>query len=90
MLAGCEADFERTYGPHGDWAKLFAVSSDYISTELWRDHSQPGRYCSIDRWKTAEAFGSFKAQYAAEYLQLDARCEAWTEAETKLGEWLAL
>jgi hypothetical protein len=90
VLAGCEADFERAYGSHGDWAKLFASSSDYIATELWRDPAQTGHYWSVDRWKTADAFGRFKAQYAAEYLQLDARCEAWTEAETKLGEWLAL
>ncbi|SRR5258706_9761763 len=90
VRAGCEADFERAYGPRGDWAELFASSSDYIATELWRDPTQPGRYCSIDRWKIADAFARFKAEHPAEYLRVDERCEAWTETETKLGEWLAL
>jgi heme-degrading monooxygenase HmoA len=90
VRAGCEADFERVYGPRGAWAELFASSSDYVGTELWRDHAQPGRYVSVDRWKTADAFAQWKAQHAEAYLRLDAQCEAWTETETKLGEWLAL
>jgi len=90
VRAGCEAEFERTYGPNGEWAALFASSGDYIATELWRDSAHPGRYLSIDRWRTSDAFGAWKAQHAADYLALDARCEAWTETEIKLGEWNAV
>jgi len=84
---GCEGEFETVYGAHGDWALLFARSEDYLGTELLRDASAPRRYLTLDRWTTAASFEQLWKSCSAEYAALDARCEAWTEKESKLGVW---
>lgn len=81
------AAFEAAYGPSGDWARLFAQADGYLGTELLRDTSTPGRYLTIDRWQTAEAFATFRTAHAAAYAALDAHCEPWTIAETALGSF---
>lgn len=88
VRAGFEREFEDVYGSSGDWARLFARSADFQGTELVRDASTAGRYLTVDRWESAEAFEEFRKTYAAEYEALDARCEAWTETEVKIGTWV--
>ena len=87
--AGRAADFERAYGPDGDWARLFSLSSDYRGTELLTDAEHPGRYLTIDRWASAAAFETFKARWKAEYEALDRRCASLTASETPLGTFEA-
>jgi heme-degrading monooxygenase HmoA len=82
---GHERAFEEAYGARGAWAALFAKSPEHISVELFRDVAQPRRYVTIDRWKTAEAFGEFRRAHAAEYEALDAECAAWTESESQVA-----
>ena len=82
---GAEVDFEATHGPSGAWAKLFGLAKGYLGTELLRDAKVPRRYLTIDRWTDAEAFNRFRENHGAEYAQLDALCEPWTEEETSLG-----
>jgi heme-degrading monooxygenase HmoA len=62
------ADFERVYGPEGDWAKFFAGARGYIGTELLRDVEAPSRYLVIDRWESAEAYNTFAAEHRDEYM----------------------
>jgi heme-degrading monooxygenase HmoA len=93
VLAGHEHEFEEAYGPHGAWAELFAKSSGFRGTELLRDASASGRYLTIDRWETAEAFEEFRGSHGGAYQALDARCSAWTESEVRIGaygEWGSL
>src|SRR5262249_31507472 len=90
VRAGCEAEFEQTYGPRGAWAALFAKSAHFRGTQLLRDAVSPLRYLTVDRWSHPEAFGAFRAAYAKDYDALDARCEAWTQRETLVGTWTAL
>jgi heme-degrading monooxygenase HmoA len=85
-----EAKFEAAYGPRGEWAMLFGASPAYQGTELLSDASTRGRYMTIDRWSSAESFDAFRRLHAAEYDALDARCEAWASAETKIGTWVTL
>ena len=85
VRAGHERAFEEAYGASGAWASLFAKSSEHVSVELLRDVAHPRRYVTIDRWKTAEAFGAFRQAHAAEYEALDARCAAWTESESQVA-----
>ena len=85
---GHVAAFEAVYGPEGDWARLFARSPAYAGTELLRDPSIEGRYLTLDRWASLEAFEELRRVHAADYEALDATCEAWTEAETKIGVWV--
>ena len=54
-------EFERVYGPDGDWAQFFSGAAGYIGTELLRDVELPSRYLVIDRWESAEAYNTFAA-----------------------------
>jgi hypothetical protein len=47
-----------------------------------------GRYATIDRWESAAYFRLFKERFAEAYAILDARCEALTEEETFVGEFV--
>ncbi|MGH9259977.1 MAG: antibiotic biosynthesis monooxygenase family protein [Acidimicrobiales bacterium] len=81
------ARFERTYGANGDWATLFARGDGYRGTELLRDRETAGRYLTIDRWSTREAYDAFRRKWEAEYEALDATCGALTVDEVRLGEF---
>ena len=87
VKAGREAEFERRYGPEGDWAQLFRRSPAYRGTELLRDTAEPGRYLTLDRWESSAAYEEFKRQVAQEYAALDRECEALTESERCLGRF---
>src|ERR1700735_604632 len=86
----CQREFEDAYGASGAWAVLFRKSGDYRGTELLCDASAPGRYLTVDRWTSAEAFDKFRRTHAAEYQALDAHCEALTESDGALGTWTTL
>jgi quinol monooxygenase YgiN len=83
-------EFERLYDAEGDWAKLFARSTDFHGTTLLRDPAIPGRYLTIDMWSSTEAFDRFKNSFAAEYKALDNSCESLTEYELKIGSFEAI
>jgi heme-degrading monooxygenase HmoA len=79
------AEFERAYGTNGDWAKLFARSARYRGTELLRDRETAGRYLTIDRWTSGDAYEAFERRWRAEYDALDGKCETLTLTERRLG-----
>jgi heme-degrading monooxygenase HmoA len=85
---GLEAEFERVYGPKGDWAQLFQRAVGYQCTELLHDVAAPRRYVTIDRWESESAFAAFKHEFAADYRRMDKACERFTESETDLGNFL--
>ena len=77
------ADFEASYGPAGEWSRLFARSAGFRGTELLRgdDHY----YLTIDRWERIEDFAAFMAEHEADYRDFDSRTEGWTRSEVRLG-----
>src|ERR1022692_1297875 len=77
--------FEAAYGSQGKWATLFARSTDYLGTELLKDAYVPGRYVTIDRWTSEDAFRAFRAQYDQDYEAIDRACDSLTAAETRIG-----
>lgn len=83
------AGFEEAYGPNGSWSKLFSRSTAYLGTEFLRDAYVPGRYITIDRWASEDAFRSFRAQYDADYEALDRSCDAVTTSEARIGAFVA-
>jgi hypothetical protein len=92
VAAGMEAEFVAHYAPSGSWARLFRQSADYVETLLLRDHAVPGRYLTVDRWKTAAAHDAFRAAFGEQYARLDRECERLTTSERALGtydEWPA-
>ena len=62
-------EFERVYGPDGEWAQFFGHGRGYIGTELLRDVEVPGRYVVVDRWDSAEAYNEFAAANRDEYMR---------------------
>jgi heme-degrading monooxygenase HmoA len=81
------APFEALYGAEGAWVALFGSDPAYRGTELLRDHVVPGRYLTIDRWDSAQAYHAFKRNQAEAYAALDARGEGLTTSERLLGEF---
>ncbi len=63
------AEFERVYGPDGEWAEFFRSGRGYVGTELLRDAEVPGRYLVIDRWESAEAYNAFASEHRDEYMR---------------------
>jgi heme-degrading monooxygenase HmoA len=62
-------EFERVYGPDGEWAQFFAGAAGYIGTELLRDVELPSRFLVIDRWESVEAYNTFAAANREEYMR---------------------
>jgi heme-degrading monooxygenase HmoA len=62
-------EFERVYGPDGDWSQFFRQGRGYIGTELLRDLEEPERYLVIDRWESTDAYDAFIAEHQAEYVR---------------------
>ena len=85
VRAAAEKEFVAAYGPQGDWARLFAKAPGYHGTQLLKDDTQPQRYVTIDSWDRLGAFDEFKLDFHREYTEMDARFEAFTEAEEKIG-----
>ena len=79
------AEFEKRYGADGDWAMLFHRSSGFIETLLLKDLHETGKYITLDRWQSAEAFKSFRSKWEQDYIGLDNECNALTLSEKHLG-----
>lgn len=78
-------DFEYAYGPNGDWVRLFRTGDGYLRTELHRDSEKPGRYITLDFWRSSEQYEAFREQAKSAYQEIDRRCERLTESEELLG-----
>lgn len=83
-------DFERAYGPDGDWGRLFGSGAGYLKTELHRDPENRGRYITLDFWRTREQYEAFREQSRSAYLEIDATCERFTKEEQLLGDFADL
>ena len=88
VLPELEAEFLKHYGPEGSWVKLFKQDSSYLGTIILTDNSKQGRYITIDRWKTEQAYKAFLVKYAKEYKTLDKLCDGLTKEEKFLGSFL--
>jgi len=84
---GRAAEFERAYGPVGDWARLFRRSPAYHGTELLRDSQEPERYLTLDRWNGASDFEAFKSAHGDDYRRLDQACEPLCSEERLIGRF---
>ncbi len=87
---GAEENFERAYGPDGDWAQLFRRAEGYVRSELLRDREVWGHYLVLDYWGSAAQYDAFHAAHAADYAELDQRCETLTLREVRLGAFSSL
>ena len=82
-----KSDFERVYGPDGDWVRLFEKSEGYRGTLLCHDNDNELRYLTVDYWVSKNDRDLFRRQHAKEFEALDRRCEHLTETEHHLGDF---
>lgn len=82
-----EQAFVAAYGPSGAWVQLFRRASGYIETILLQDQAVPGRFLTIDRWRSQDAHDAFLAESRAEYEALDRAFESLTQHESSLGSY---
>ena len=80
-------DFQRAYGPDGDWVRLFREAPGYLRTELHRDRSNPLRFVTVDYWESETAWKAFRTRFAEQFELLDARCASLTTLETEIGRF---
>lgn len=78
-------EFKKTYGPGGEWVRLFRKADGYVTTHLHQDRSKPERFITVDFWKSKSDFDNFKKQFSREFEEIDRRCEQFTIEETLLG-----
>ena len=86
----CEGQFEKTYGPKGEWVQLFQKASGYLKTELLRDQAIPGRYLTIDYWESETSHQQFRQEFDGDFRDLDERCERLTKSEELVGHFALL
>jgi heme-degrading monooxygenase HmoA len=84
-LEGRESEFERAYGPSGEWALLFRRDDGYLGTDLLRHSEDSREYLTLDRWVSRDAYETFRSRFSNEYGRLDRLFEGLTEEETPLG-----
>ena len=78
-------EFERVYGPEGEWAAFFRGGAGYVGTELLRDREQPGRYLVLDRWESPEAYNAFVEANRDDYMARVDDTRVYYEQELRLG-----
>ena len=83
------AGFEAAYGPEGDWAQLFAQGAGFIGVELLRCTEEPGRYVTVDRWRSRADFDAFKREFGAAYEALNVKLEQLKASEQRIGAFEA-
>ena len=79
------SDFERVYGPEGEWAQFFRQGRGYIGTELLRDVEHPTRYLVVDRWESADAYNAFAGEHREEYMRRVDDTRYHYDQELRLG-----
>ena len=84
---GCEREFERLYGPDGDWARFFGESEHYLGTDLLRDNERKGRYVTVDRWLSEESRRVFIREHRREFETLDGKGDRLTANEARIGDF---
>jgi heme-degrading monooxygenase HmoA len=80
-------EFERVYGPEGEWAQFFRTGQGYVGTELLRDVENPGRYLVIDRWESRAAYNAFAADHRDEYMRRVDDTRFYYEQELRFGSF---
>jgi heme-degrading monooxygenase HmoA len=84
------AEFERVYGPEGEWAEFFRGNPGYLGTELLRDVEHRGRYLVIDRWESSDAYEAFMGTSREEYMRRAGASKRHYTQELRLGTFEAI
>jgi hypothetical protein len=77
--------FQRAYGPDGDWAAFFRQHPGYEGTTLLQDAGRAQRFLTIDRWEHELAFERMRRGSEQDYSRLDGMFGELTLSERELG-----
>ena len=80
-------EFEKLYGPAGEWSELFRRSTGYIRTELLHDRRHPGRYVTVDYWESRTAWLEWRERFDTQFERLDRRGDDLTIQEREIGRF---
>jgi quinol monooxygenase YgiN len=78
--------FTAAYAADGPWAGLFSRAGGYLGTELCQDSAKPGRFLTIDRWRSEQAWQVFLRTFRPDYEALGARLEGLAATERSVFE----
>ena len=84
---GCEEQFERVYGPGGDWDSLFQRDAHHAGTYLFRDTTRHRFYLTTDYWLSYDSYEEFLQAQKCGYHLLDAASDTLISAERHLGSF---
>lgn len=87
VAAGKAAEFEKTYGPDGDWARLFLLGEGYLGTELLHPVPPGTGYVTIDRWRSVADWQRFLEKHGAAYRELGRRLTPLCTENVELGNF---
>ena len=100
VLPEARAEFERVYGPEGEWARFFRSAEGYLGTDLHTpveataddrsgslgEDPKPGaRFLVVDRWVSEQAYAAFLAGHEAEYERRSRDTAPLYRRETRIG-----
>ena len=98
------AEFERVYGPEGEWARFFRSAEGYLGTDLHSSLDAPAgdrsgareedpeagaRFLVVDRWAAEQVYAAFLAANAAEYERRSQDTAPLYRRETRIGVFAA-
>jgi uncharacterized protein len=104
VLPETRAEFERVYGPEGEWARFFRSADGYVGTELHSPVEAPAgdrpgargegpeagaRFLVVDRWTSEQAYAAFLAAHAPEYERRSRDTAPLYRRETRIGVFAA-
>ena len=82
---GREQEFEKVYGPGGDWDSLFRSDANHAGTYLFRDTVRPRVYLTTDYWHSRKSYEEFLQVRRKDYLLLDAATGNLISTERRIG-----
>jgi heme-degrading monooxygenase HmoA len=84
---GASGQFELAFGPGGAWSTLFSRCPGFRGATLLRDTKNPRRFLAIDIWGSESQREQALVENEAEYADLEAALDEWTESSAGLGSF---
>jgi len=82
-----QKEFEKEYGDHGTWAKLFRNSKNYVGSFLKKSIEINDTYLLTDTWTEKKQYEIFMKEYQKIYDELSSEFEILYKKEEKIGEF---
>lgn len=61
------SEFEKVYGPAGEWVRLFRQGNGFLRADLIKDIEQSNRYVVLDHWQSREQYLAFREAFISDY-----------------------